>query len=69
MARKKHSLKHFGKVSIQSKDLKNIKGGHKAIPAGPGSSGSFIWEGVDVRENNLLSKRVAGISSLNGTIL
>ncbi|HMQ47375.1 MAG TPA: hypothetical protein PKA00_08235 [Saprospiraceae bacterium] len=49
MAGKKLNLDAFEAQSLDHRAQQAVKGGYKLIPTSVGSTGSFIWETVDVR--------------------
>lgn len=55
MARKKLSLSDFKKAELGPGAQKAAKGGYKFGPSGANFIGSFIWEGVDIRGQQILN--------------
>ena len=51
MARKKLKMDHFKGSKLDKKSQKKVKGGYKFGPSGAGFVGSFIWESIDIRNN------------------
>ncbi|MCB0570064.1 MAG: hypothetical protein KDC66_09890 [Phaeodactylibacter sp.] len=54
MARKKLTLGDFKHAALSPKAQKAVKGGYKYGPSGANFVGSFIWEGVDIRGQQIL---------------
>lgn len=55
MARKKHALDDFKKNELSAPAQQAVKGGYKFSPSGPNFAGSFIWEGIDIRGQQILN--------------
>ncbi|MCB0552837.1 MAG: hypothetical protein KDD02_04740 [Phaeodactylibacter sp.] len=55
MARKRLTFDDFKKAELNPRSQKAVKGGYKFGPSGSNFVGSFIWEGVDIRDQQILN--------------
>lgn len=51
MARKKRTMDQYERVKLDKQAQKKVKGGYKYGPSGAGYVGSYIWESIDIRNN------------------
>lgn len=51
MARKKLTMDQFEGAKMDEQASKAVKGGYKFGPSGAGFVGSFVWETIDIRNN------------------
>jgi hypothetical protein len=56
MARQVRKLDDFKKNALSVAAQQTVKGGYKFSPSGANFSGSFIWEGIDIRGDQQILK-------------
>ncbi|TXB63156.1 hypothetical protein [Phaeodactylibacter luteus] len=67
MKKRKLSINQFESARLEKGKAVKVKGGYKYSPSGPGFTGSFIWEGVDVR-NELIQRDLKSDTNKQSTL-
>ncbi len=62
MARKKLTMDSFQGAQMDKQAQQEVKGGYKYGPSGAGFVGSFVWETIDIRNNQEGNREIRDIS-------